>query len=217
MTRFCARTGISPNLVTAISLVFVLAAMALFWRGQFGAGLAFAWAMCFLDTVDGKLARVTLRSTPFGNVFDHGIDLIHPPFWYWAWYHGLGAAQLDLSDKPCASYLALLLDSSSAMSADDCRKASSPGCSGSRSTSGGRSIPWFREIHLRGGNPNLFILTVATIAGMPRDQGFLCGRRVDRRQLHLFTPIRILAGGPRQGRWAVRRFPGSRSRSLRAS
>ena len=26
-----------------------------------------------------------------GNVFDHGIDLIHPPFWYWAWLHGLAA------------------------------------------------------------------------------------------------------------------------------
>ena len=25
------------------------------------------------------------------NVFDHGIDLIHPPFWWWAWEHGLAA------------------------------------------------------------------------------------------------------------------------------
>jgi hypothetical protein len=24
-------------------------------------------------------------------VFDHGIDLVHPPFWYWAWEHGLAA------------------------------------------------------------------------------------------------------------------------------
>ncbi|MES1150620.1 MAG: CDP-alcohol phosphatidyltransferase family protein, partial [Dongia sp.] len=89
VTRLCARLGISPNMVTAASLLCVLAAMALFWRGQFAVGLVCAWAMCFLDTVDGKLARVTLRSTPFGNVFDHGIDLIHPPFWYWAWYEGL--------------------------------------------------------------------------------------------------------------------------------
>jgi phosphatidylglycerophosphate synthase len=46
--------------------------------------------------VDGKLARVTLTSTTLGNVFDHGIDLIHPPFWYWAWLVGLGAVGLPL-------------------------------------------------------------------------------------------------------------------------
>src|SRR5581483_4783072 len=66
VTRLCARLGITPNLVTALSLLYVLAAMYLFWHGQFAAGLIFAWGMCFLDTVDGKLARVTLRSTPFG-------------------------------------------------------------------------------------------------------------------------------------------------------
>src|SRR5205814_4321962 len=30
-------------------------------------------------------------SSKWGEVFDHGIDLIHPPFWYWAWLHGLAA------------------------------------------------------------------------------------------------------------------------------
>jgi phosphatidylglycerophosphate synthase len=47
--------------------------------------------MTFLDTVDGKLARVTLTSSAIGNIFDHGIDLIHPPFWWWAWYVGIFA------------------------------------------------------------------------------------------------------------------------------
>jgi phosphatidylglycerophosphate synthase len=44
-----------------------------------------------LDTVDGKLARCTGASSKWGNVLDHGIDLIHPPFWWWAWAHGLAA------------------------------------------------------------------------------------------------------------------------------
>src|SRR5688500_4277496 len=35
VTRFCARFGISPNMVTAVSLVLVLLAMWLFWQGQF--------------------------------------------------------------------------------------------------------------------------------------------------------------------------------------
>src|SRR3546814_3958383 len=52
--------------------------------------------MTFLDTVDGKLARVTLTSSPIGNVFDHGIDLVHPPFWWWAWIVGLAHASFDL-------------------------------------------------------------------------------------------------------------------------
>ena len=69
-----------------------------FWHGHFGWGLLAAWLMTFLDTVDGKLARVTLQSSPWGNVFDHSIDLIHPPFWWWAWVVGLSAVGLPLAD-----------------------------------------------------------------------------------------------------------------------
>lgn len=95
-TGWCARLGITPNMVTSLSLVCVLVAMWCFWHGHFGWGLAAAWFMTFLDTVDGKLARVTLQSSPWGNVFDHSIDLIHPPFWWWAWMVGLGAVGLPL-------------------------------------------------------------------------------------------------------------------------
>ena len=47
--------------------------------------------MMVLDTVDGKLARCTGTSSGWGNIFDHGMDLVHPPFWYWAWGVGLAA------------------------------------------------------------------------------------------------------------------------------
>jgi len=90
VTRWCAALGISPNAVTLVSFLCVVAATLLFWFGWFLSGLLFAWAMCFLDTVDGKLARVTLTSSKWGNVFDHGTDLVHPPFWWFAWYWGLG-------------------------------------------------------------------------------------------------------------------------------
>ena len=95
-TRWCARHGVSPNVVTWVSLGFVVLATMLFWHGWFLAGLACAWAMCFLDTVDGKLARCTLTSSKLGDVFDHGIDLLHPPFWYYAWFVGLGDAAAPL-------------------------------------------------------------------------------------------------------------------------
>jgi phosphatidylglycerophosphate synthase len=89
-TRWCARRGVTPNIVTWISLGCVVLATWLFWHGWFLPGLLAAWAMCFLDTVDGKLARCTLNSSKLGDVFDHGIDLLHPPFWYYAWFAGLG-------------------------------------------------------------------------------------------------------------------------------
>ena len=52
--------------------------------------------MTFLDTVDGKLARVTVTSSRVGHVLDHGVDLIHPPLWYIAW--GLGLATFAPGD-----------------------------------------------------------------------------------------------------------------------
>ena len=91
-TRWCARRRITPNVVTWISLGFVILATFLFWHGWFVAGVVAAWGMCFLDTVDGKLARCTLTSSKLGDVFDHGIDLLHPPFWYYAWFIGLGVS-----------------------------------------------------------------------------------------------------------------------------
>lgn len=98
VTRWCANRGVTPNQVTLASFVFVLLTFWLFWNGAFGAGLIAAWAMTFLDTVDGKLARVTLTSSKWGDVFDHGIDLIHPPFWWWAWAVGCAAAGTPIGD-----------------------------------------------------------------------------------------------------------------------
>ena len=98
VTRWCAKQGITPNQVTTVSAGFVLACLWLFANGFFWIGMLCAWAMTFLDTVDGKLARVTLTSSPLGNVFDHGIDLVHPPFWYYAWGLGLAASATPLPE-----------------------------------------------------------------------------------------------------------------------
>jgi phosphatidylglycerophosphate synthase len=89
VTRFCARVGATPNMVTFVSLLLVIAAFVWFLQGNWLPGLIAAWVMTFLDTVDGKLARVTMTSSRFGGALDHGIDLVHPPFWYVAW--GIGA------------------------------------------------------------------------------------------------------------------------------
>ncbi len=88
-TRLCVASGLRPNHVTMTSVMLVCAAGALFVNGLYGWGLLAAWIMTFLDTVDGKLARVTVTSTRFGHFFDHIMDLVHPPFWYLLWGLGL--------------------------------------------------------------------------------------------------------------------------------
>ena len=89
VTRAAARVGITPNMVTLAGLVLVFVAGWLFYQGELAWGLAAAWLMTFLDTVDGKLARVTVTSSWFGNILDHGTDIIHPPIWWYCLAHGL--------------------------------------------------------------------------------------------------------------------------------
>ena len=64
--------------------------------------------MTFLDTVDGKLARVTVTSSRFGDVLDHGLDIIHPPLWYIAWGVGLTATSVAGVDLPLLCWLILI-------------------------------------------------------------------------------------------------------------
>ena len=90
MTRWAARAGLSPNFITLVGALMCVAAFLFFWEGRYWAGCAAGFAFMVLDTVDGKLARCTGQSSKWGNIFDHGIDLVHPPFWYWAWAEGLG-------------------------------------------------------------------------------------------------------------------------------
>ncbi len=89
-TRLCAAMRLTPNMVTTVSFIFMLIALYYFWQGQWALGFITGWFMTFLDTVDGKLARTTMTYSWWGNIYDHGIDLIHPPFWYAAWFVGLG-------------------------------------------------------------------------------------------------------------------------------
>nr|WP_167074300.1 CDP-alcohol phosphatidyltransferase family protein [Sphingomonas vulcanisoli] len=89
LTRLAARWRLTPNMVTGISAIFCLIATLAFFRGFYWIGLATGLFMMILDTVDGKLARCTITSSKWGNIFDHGMDLVHPPFWWWGWGVGL--------------------------------------------------------------------------------------------------------------------------------
>jgi CDP-alcohol phosphatidyltransferase len=91
LTRWAAQARLSPNFVTLVGGILCVLAFILFWRGEYWWGVLAGFIFMVLDTVDGKLARVTGASSKWGEAFDHGIDLIHPPFWWWAWEHGLAA------------------------------------------------------------------------------------------------------------------------------
>jgi phosphatidylglycerophosphate synthase len=99
LTRWAAQAGLSPNMVTTVGAALCVAAFFLFYNGWYWTGVAAGFAFMVLDTVDGKLARCTGQSSKWGNLFDHGVDLIHPPFWWWAWAEGLEAYGRPLDDR----------------------------------------------------------------------------------------------------------------------
>ena len=162
IVRWCAASGVTPNAVTAVSFLLTCAAAWLFMQGHFASGLAAGWIMTLLDTVDGKLARVTVQSSRFGHYFDHGIDLLHPPVWYICW--GEAFAELDfLGLMAEAEIYGLIL----------------VGYIGGRVTEGLFHLladcsvfswrpfdAWFRLVTARR-NPCLILLTFSLLAGRP--------------------------------------------------
>jgi phosphatidylglycerophosphate synthase len=160
--RFCVRFGLRPNHVTLLSLLFAVLAGIAFWCGHYGIGLVMGWLMTFLDTVDGKLARVTVTSSRLGDVLDHGLDIIHPPLWYIAWGVGLPAELPAAPDLTILIWLILI------------------GYIGGRLCEGAfqfwvasfdifiwRPIDSFSRLITARRNPNLILLTLGWLAGRP--------------------------------------------------
>ncbi|KAK0364556.1 hypothetical protein LTR94_010596 [Friedmanniomyces endolithicus] len=97
LTRIAAQLKMTPNMVSVIGVTLCLVATFLFAKGLFWTGFLCGFIFMVLDTVDGKLARCTITSSKWGNVIDHGVDLVHPPFWWYFWGVGLTYWGLGLS------------------------------------------------------------------------------------------------------------------------
>ncbi|WP_188065088.1 CDP-alcohol phosphatidyltransferase family protein [Sphingobium sp. KCTC 72723] len=97
LTRIAAQLRMTPNMVSVIGVTLCLIATFLFDAGLYWTGFLCGFIFMVLDTVDGKLARCTITSSKWGNVIDHGVDLVHPPFWWYFWGTGLAAWGLSLS------------------------------------------------------------------------------------------------------------------------
>jgi phosphatidylglycerophosphate synthase len=165
--QVAASLGLSPNLVTTIGLILVLAACYLFLEGQYIAGLAAGWLMTFLDTVDGKLARVTVQSSQFGHLYDHLIDLFHPPFWYIFWGMSLTGLEPVLGFDQGQMYWLIVI----AYVAGRIVEGIFPLLGNCSIFTWKPFDAWFRLVTARR-NPCLIILTFSAIVGRP-DWGFI--------------------------------------------
>ena len=96
LTRIAAQLRMTPNMVSVIGVSLCLLATFLFAKGLYWTGFLSGFIFMVLDTVDGKLARCTITSSKWGNVIDHGVDLVHPPFWWYFWGTGLAYWGLQL-------------------------------------------------------------------------------------------------------------------------
>ena len=94
-----ARTGVTPNTITLVGTVGVVAgALVFFTQGWWFTGTMVIWAFVMLDMVDGAVARAGGTSTPFGGVLDSTCDRIADSavFGALAWYFAETPSGRDL-------------------------------------------------------------------------------------------------------------------------
>ncbi len=69
-----AKTGITPNMITGLTVLVALITAWFFVIGELMIGLAFLIFTVVLDMFDGAVARAAGLATKFGATFDHTLD-----------------------------------------------------------------------------------------------------------------------------------------------
>ncbi|TFG32636.1 CDP-alcohol phosphatidyltransferase family protein [Candidatus Thorarchaeota archaeon] len=69
-----AKTGITPNMITMLTVFVALITAWIFYAGDLLLGLAFLIFTVVLDMFDGAVARAAGLSSKFGATFDHTLD-----------------------------------------------------------------------------------------------------------------------------------------------
>ena len=105
--RPLARWRIHPNVVSLFNIGITVLAVPLFAQGYWVTAFTLAYTMSVLDSVDGKLARLTFSASKLGDILDHGLDIIHPPVWYFAWAWALGAGDIAAPVMQLAVWMAV--------------------------------------------------------------------------------------------------------------
>jgi len=77
VAAFLVRRGVSPDVVTLVGTIgVVVGALAFYPRGEFFWGTLFITAFVFSDLIDGTMARMTERSSPWGAWLDSTLDRV---------------------------------------------------------------------------------------------------------------------------------------------
>ena len=79
--KWLGSLGITPNMLTFVSLLFVIAAFFLFLENRLWVGILALFLHYVLDALDGVVARATNNSTVFGMFFDRFVDVLR--FFCW--------------------------------------------------------------------------------------------------------------------------------------
>ncbi|RMH20637.1 MAG: CDP-alcohol phosphatidyltransferase family protein, partial [Gemmatimonadetes bacterium] len=87
-------TPVTPNQITVLTAILAFTATYLFATGGYGWALVLALVTNVLDGVDGKLARVKLKTSRFGDLLDHTLDVTFEFTWYLALGWGLSGGDL---------------------------------------------------------------------------------------------------------------------------
>lgn len=86
LVRVLSPTPITPNQITIFTGIIGFGAAGLFATGSNGPAILIALLVNVLDGVDGKLARVKLLASRFGDRLDHILDVLFE----FSWYLGIG-------------------------------------------------------------------------------------------------------------------------------
>ena len=81
-TRWLSCTTMSPNLLTVFSILGIWAAIPCFATGQIGWGVLSAWLGVILDSVDGKLARLTVNLSDTMGAIEHASAMPGLGLWF---------------------------------------------------------------------------------------------------------------------------------------
>ncbi|MBD3406670.1 MAG: hypothetical protein GF411_11195 [Candidatus Lokiarchaeota archaeon] len=72
--RLLAKTGITPNMITGLTVLVAMISTYFFYMGELLIGLAVMIFTVVMDMFDGAVARAANLASPFGATFDHTLD-----------------------------------------------------------------------------------------------------------------------------------------------
>ncbi|MGI8949885.1 MAG: phosphatidylinositol phosphate synthase [Ornithinimicrobium sp.] len=105
IARWLLRSGVSPDVVTLVGTLGVcVGALAFYPLGQLFWGTVFISVFALTDLIDGTMARLSGRSSPWGAFLDSTMDRVGDG----AIFGGLILYFTGRADRPLDAYLALL-------------------------------------------------------------------------------------------------------------